>query len=300
MQATQEAVRGASPEAIQHHYDVGNDFYRLWLDESMSYSCALWDGAADTLEAAQLRKIDYHVAQAQAAGAARVLDVGCGWGAVLRRLTAVHGVGRAVGLTLSREQEEWSLAAPDSRIEVRRESWVDHTPSEPYGAVISIGAFEHFARPEWSSEQQTQAYRRFFAQCHRWLKPRGRLSLQTIAYGTTSREESRTSANRSFLLEEIFPETELPTLESILAACDGLFEIVTLRNDRQDYALTCRRWFERLLSRQREATAAANEAVVARFVRYLKISSILFHEGYTNLLRIAFRRLDKPRPAATA
>ena len=79
MQGIQEAVRGALPEAIEHHYDVGNAFYRLWLDESMSYSCALWDGEDDALAAAQMRKIDYHVGQARAAGAARVLDVGCGW-----------------------------------------------------------------------------------------------------------------------------------------------------------------------------------------------------------------------------
>src|SRR4030088_3614984 len=116
MQATQEAVRGPSPEAIQRHYDVGNDFYRLWLDDSMSYSCALWDGSDDSLQAAQMRKIDYHIAQAQAAGAGRVLDVGCGWGAVLKRLTTVYGVGQAVGLTLSREQEEWAVSTPDPRI----------------------------------------------------------------------------------------------------------------------------------------------------------------------------------------
>ena len=80
------------------------------------------------LATAQMRKIDYHITQAAAAGAARVLDVGCGWGAVLRRLTTAHGVGQAIGLTLSREQEEWTVSAPDPRIAVRRESWVDHSP----------------------------------------------------------------------------------------------------------------------------------------------------------------------------
>jgi cyclopropane-fatty-acyl-phospholipid synthase len=295
MQATQEAVRGASPEAIQRHYDVGNAFYRLWLDRSMSYSCALWDGGADSLEAAQTRKIDYHIAQARAAGVGRVLDIGCGWGAVLKRLTTVHGAGRAVGLTLSREQEEWAASTDDFGIEVRRESWVDHLPTAPYDAIISIGAFEHFARPEWTSAKQTEAYRQFFARCHRWMRPGGRLSLQTIAYGNSNREESHASPNHPFLLGEIFPETELPTLGAILAACDGLFEMVTLRNDREDYARTCDVWSKRLMTRRREAVAVTDEAVVARFIRYLKISAILFHEGHTHLLRVAFRRLDKPR-----
>jgi cyclopropane-fatty-acyl-phospholipid synthase len=295
MHATKEAVRGASPEAIQHHYDVGNAFYRLWLDESMSYSCALWDGEADSLAAAQARKIDYHIGQAHAAGVARVLDIGCGWAAVLKRLTAVHGAGRAVGLTLSREQEEWAGATHDARVEVRRESWADHVPSAPYDAVISIGAFEHFARPEWTASEQTDAYRRFFARCYHWLRPGGRLSLQTITYGNLDREESRASPGRPFLLGEIFPETDLPTLGAIVAACEGLFEIVTLRNDREDYWRTCRVWFERLLARREEAVAVAGEAVARRYLRYLKLSASLFHSGHTNLLRIAFRRYDNPR-----
>ena len=293
MPAAQEAIRGASPEAIQSHYDVGNDFYQLWLDSSMSYSCALWDGENDALEAAQLRKIDYHITQARAANRRRVLDIGCGWGAVLRRLTTVHGVEQAVGLTLSGEQEEWAAANANPRIEVHRESWVDHVPAAPYDAIISIGAFEHFARPDWTATRQIEAYRQFFSQCRDWLRPGGRLSLQTIAYGNLDREETRSSPNRSFLLGEIFPETDLPTLSSILAACDGLFEIVTLRNDREDYERTCRVWFERLLKRRPEAVAAAGEAATARFIRYLKLSAILFNQGHTNLLRIAFRRLPE-------
>jgi len=296
MQATQEAaVRGASPEAIQRHYDVGNDFYRLWLDDSMSYSCALWEETDESLETAQTRKIDYHIAQANADRANRVLDIGCGWGAVLKRLTAVHGVGRAVGLTLSREQEEWAVSKPDPRVEVRRESWLDHLPTEPYDAIISIGAFEHFARPEWTTEQQILAYRRFFTRCHEWLRPGARLSLQTIAYGNSNREESQAAPHYPFLLGEIFPETDLPTLSAILAAADGLFEIVTLRNDRKDYERTCLVWLERLLARRREAVAVTDEAVAARFARYLKLSAILFHEGHTHLLRVAFRRLDRRR-----
>ena len=89
-----EAARGASGAAIRHHYDRGNAFFRLWLDNSMTYSCALWDDANknDTLEAAQWRKIDWHIDQAGAKNATRVLDIGCGWGSTLTRLVNSHVV----------------------------------------------------------------------------------------------------------------------------------------------------------------------------------------------------------------
>ncbi len=297
MQNTNTLERGASPEAIQSHYDVGGDFYGLWLDDTFSYSCALWEPwhADGDLEAAQVRKMDYHIDHARAANAERVLDVGCGWGATLRRLVREHGVRQAVGLTLSRDQAERIARRPDARITVRLESWMDHRPARPYDAIISVGALEHFARPEWSAEKKASAYRAFFTHCHGWLHAGGCLSLQTIGYGNLDPEEARHTPGHRFLLHEIFPETELPTLAEIVKASDGLFEFVTLRNDRDDYRRTCRVWFSRLMARKAEAVDLVGEEVVARYLRYLKLSATLFHYGQTALFRIAFRRLDEPR-----
>ncbi len=137
------------------------------------------------------------------------------------------------------------------------------------------------------------AYRAFFERCHHWLRPDGCLSLQTIAYGRLDREHGRTLPGHAFLLQEVFPETDLPTLAEIMTASDGLFEILTLRNDREDYRRTCRVWFERLMAQRAQATAVAGEEVVARFLRYLKFSATLFHYGHTYLYRIGFRRLDQ-------
>ena len=130
---------GATQKAIEHHYDIGREFYRLWLDARMVYSCALWDGELDDdLEAAQLAKLDWHATGAQADGAARVLDVGCGWGAMMRYLTDERGVGHVTGLTLSSDQ---AAAAPSSEnAETRLEDWRDHRPTAPYDAIVSIGA----------------------------------------------------------------------------------------------------------------------------------------------------------------
>ena len=99
------ATGGATQQAIEHHYDVGRDFFRLWLDERMVYSCALWTGPLDDdLDAAQVAKLDWHASVARADGVARALDVGCGWGAMLRYLTDERHVGRVTGLTLSSDQ----------------------------------------------------------------------------------------------------------------------------------------------------------------------------------------------------
>lgn len=279
---------GASPQAIQYHYDIGNDFYRLWLDRSLTYSCALWE-ENDTLESAQLRKIDFHVEQAQAKNAKRVLDVGCGWGSMLRRLIEVHGVEHAVGLTLSAAQAQWLQTHPHPRMEVHLESWTSHTPQAPYDAIISIGAFEHFAKRELSPAKKVQGYRTFFARCHAWLKPGGWMSLQTIAYGNFRQGKHYTNP---FIATEIFPESDLPRLSEIAAATEHTFELVTLRNDREDYARTCREWFERLRANRASAVQLCGEAVVARYERFLRTFSYSFELGAFVLLRLALRRID--------
>jgi cyclopropane-fatty-acyl-phospholipid synthase len=291
MQTVKTANPGASPEAIKYHYDIGNDFYRLWLDSTLTYSGALWE-EGDTLESAQLRKIDFHIKQARAHGAKRVLDVGCGWGSVLRRLVDVHGVEHAVGLTLSAEQAQWISAFNDPRLEVRLESWSDHVPDAPYDAIISLGAFEHFAQLASSGTEKIEGYRAFFSRCHAWLKPGGWLALQTIAYGDLLRDKNHADL---FIVNEIFPQTDCPRLADIAEASERIFEIVLMRNDRWDYAWTYREWFTRLRANRTQAVHLVGEEVVARYERYLRTLSYSFELGAFNLLRIALRRIDRLR-----
>lgn len=289
--------RGASPEAIRQHYDVANAFYELWLDPTMCYSCALWedDEPDSMLEQAQIRKLDYHATQAGAQGAERILDVGCGWGALVRRLVETHGVGHATGLTLSTAQAEWSFDRPDPRVDIRIESWLDHQPDSPYDGVISVGAFEHFAKAEWPDSQRIAAYREFFKKCHEWLKPTGRLSLQTIAYANVDVEHVQEQADTQFFFKEIFPESVLPTLADIIAASDGLFEVVNLRNDREQYFRTCQIWYRKLIACKADALKIVDLETYNRFVRYLKLSSFVFGSEYAGLLRVGFRRWNEPR-----
>jgi cyclopropane-fatty-acyl-phospholipid synthase len=289
-----ETYLGAGSDAIRHHYDVGNEFWQIWLDPTMSYSCAMWEESEkpdDDLERAQRRKLDFHVAEAHAAGAARVLDVGCGWGAMLMHLVGCSGVEHAVGLTLSDAQAEYLRAIAPSSVEVLVRNWSDYQPTAPFDAIISVGAFEHFARQGLSPDEHIEAYRRFFRACHEWLKPGGRLSLQTIAYGDIPRDRG---LRDRFIVDEIFPESELPRLADIARAAEMELEIERVRNDRGDYVKTLRAWFDRLRARRPDAIAASSEEVVARYERYLRMFAYSMELGAFNLLRLTMRRIDLP------
>ena len=279
-----EILGGASAEAIQAHYDTGNAFYRLWLDPTLTYSCALWDDAT-TLEEAQIAKLDHHIKESGAAGAARVLDLGCGWGSVLDRLTRVHGVGRAVGLTLSESQlkhiEEQRL--PD--VEVRLESWMDHQPDEPYDAIISIGALEHFVRPEMSTEDRVAIYRDFFRRCREMLRPGGLMSLQTMAYGGIGRFQAGA-------LGSIFPESDLPRLAELTEALERQFEVVRLRNDPSHYARTVRHWLDSFQRNREEVDLLLGEPRAREYERFLESGIKGYDIGVFNLLRMTLRRVD--------
>jgi cyclopropane-fatty-acyl-phospholipid synthase len=262
---------------------VSEDFFRLWLGPEMVYSAALFaDG--DDLAAAQMRKLDFHIDGAAARGAARVLDVGCGWGALLRRLVQTAGVKEAVGLTLSASQAAWIRQTPSPAITVREESWREHRPTAPYDAIISIGAFEHFARPGLSPDEKLAAYREFFEFCHGALKPGGRLSLQSIAY-VGSRAELP-----PFIANEVFRESQLPLIAEPLIAAADTFELVALRNDREHYDRTLRLWERGLTAHEQEATALVGADAVAHFHRYLKISAMGFRTRAICLLRMSFLR----------
>jgi cyclopropane-fatty-acyl-phospholipid synthase len=258
----------------------------------MIYSCALWDGAS-SLADAQQAKLRYHIAAARAAGAERVLDVGCGWGGLLRALVA-SGTRHAVGLTLSANQAASIDQFATTGIELRQEHWKAHSTSAPYDAVISIGAFEHFASPAHEPSEKLAIYRDFFATCRRWLKPGRRLSLQTIAYGRLRPEQAN-----AFMQREIFPDSELPLLEEIVVSTKDIFELISLRNDSSDYAKTCEAWLQNLRNAKSAAIAASSREVYARYEHYLKLCSVGFRSGQLNLLRLVFAAYPLPMHART-
>ena len=307
-----QTYRGASPEAIRHHYDVGDDFYRLWLDPSLSYSCGLWEPAgsaagaphanprfeageggatcAATLAEAQRRKLDHLIAAGQAAGKDRVLDVGCGWGGLIRRLLGEHGVAHVVGLTLSEAQRDSIAAWAGKGCEVRLENWADHVPTAPYDAIVSVEAFEHFADFGMPRPERVAAYRRFYERCHEWLPPGGRLVVQTGVKGNNVHLDRQMVSDLLFVVRHVFPESELPWTSEILEASERRFEPVSVRNDPEDYVLTLRAWLSRLRASRARAEELLGEQAVADYERYLSAAVTAYERRHLGLLRVAFER----------
>ena len=283
---------GASADAIEYHYGTGNDYFRLWLGKTMAYSCALWDDNDEnqSLNDAQLAKIHYHCKEARAIGANRVLDVGCGWASVLQPLVRDYNVDNVVGLTLSDSQAKWINQLDENHIEARVESWRDHDRGAKYDSIISIGAFEHFCKLDLSTEEKTAIYREFFETCHGWLESRGWMSLQTVAYGNSLPEDFD-----QFIAKEIFPETDTPKLSEIAGGAERLFEVVSLRNDRDDYRRTLRAWYTKLRENRARAVELEGEEEVKRFEQYLRLMAYMFEVGGLDLYRITFRKIDQPK-----
>ena len=274
-------MTGASRAAIEHHYGLDDRFFEIWLGPDLVYSAGLWEEGDASLEDAQRRNHDWMIDRANARGAKRVLDIGCGWGLLLERLLEA-GVSDAVGLTLSESQARRSGA--------RLEHWADHEPTDPYDAVIAVESFEHFADLGMSREEKVDAYRAFFSRARRWLPRGGRLVMQFLAKGNARLDRQALEDGR-FLYTTIFPETDTPRLAEMLQATEHRFEPVELRLDPADYARTLRVWAERLAARRDEAVALVGEQTVADYERYFTGGVRWFESGYATLVRVALVRV---------
>ncbi|MBE0597372.1 MAG: class I SAM-dependent methyltransferase, partial [Desulfuromonadales bacterium] len=245
--------RRRDAEAIRFHYDLSNDFFRLWLDPNMVYSCGYFAAPQDGLEAAQERKLDYICRKLRLRPGERLLDIGCGWGGLIRHAVRHYGV-EAHGITISPAQAE--LAAERiredglgerCRVEVRdyRELQLPHC----YDKVVSIGMFEHVGADRITD---------YFAQTWRLLRPGGVF----LNHGIASTLAQPLPGGPSFIDRYVFPDGELVSLTDTLRVAEMTgFEIRDVESLREHYTLTLRQWVQRLEQRRQEVIRTAGEAV---------------------------------------
>jgi cyclopropane-fatty-acyl-phospholipid synthase len=164
------------------------------------------------------------------------------------------------------------------------QNWATYEPESAFDAITSVGAFEHFAKREESHEEKLSVYRDFFQRCKGWLRPDGRMTLQTIAFGEMRREDAI-----DFMNDRIFPESDLPFLADILQACAGQFEIVMIRNDRLHYARTMDEWCRRLRARSNDLSKVVGLTRVKEMEQFFRLASVGFRAGKLHLYRLALR-----------
>ncbi|MCY0947565.1 MULTISPECIES: class I SAM-dependent methyltransferase [Streptomyces] len=295
---TTVAPKSVDPEvdAIRHHYEVSNDFYRLLLGPSMMYSGGYWEAGEDlnaALDEAQYRKLDKFAELAGVSPATgRVLDIGCGWGTMLNRLTTVHGAGQAVGLTLSRTQEAFIAGLDNPRITTLVQSWADYKvadDSEKYDAAFCINALEHFVSSNLPPKERTKRYRFFFQQVAGALNPGAKFVLHTMTAEALPMTRGLLD-DLKFLQRSEFEGCHIPHLSELSAAAEGLFEIDEVVNERESFAMACRAWLVLLAERRDEAVALEGEEVVSRFERYLDIFAYTLEDKFFNNFRVTITR----------
>ena len=273
--------------AVTFHYDVSNDFYRLWLDRRMVYSCAYFTSQDEDLDLAQERKLDYLCRKLRLRPSQRLLDIGCGCGALVIHAAKHFGV-RAEGLTLSEPQVEWARAriaeaglTNEAKIDLRDYREISSDGSQPYDAIVSVGMAEHVGR------EKLPAY---FSAVHRALKPGGVFLNQAIGEGVVPRPDNR---NGSFIEEYIFPDGDIPPLPNMLRAAESAgFEIRDVENLREHYALTLRHWLRRLETHHAEALSFVDEATYRVWRLYLAGSADGFRRGHIAVYQTLLAKLD--------
>ena len=277
--------RAGSRKNIHSHYDLGNDFYRLWLDETMNYSSAWFGGdMSRPLAEAQRAKVRRALCESGVRPGSRLLEIGCGWGMLSQTAAAEFGA-RVVGVTLSQAQLDWGRARLDragltERAELRLQDYRDIT-DEPFDAICSIEMFEAVGREYWDA---------YFATLRDRLKPGGRACIQTI----TIRDDlfERYVRSTDFIQQYIFPGGLLPSPSAVRAqAARAGLRVVNEMAFGSDYAETLRRWRETFLGQEQHVRRLGFDT---RFVRtwdfYLAYCEAAFATGNTDVVQFTLRR----------
>ena len=295
-----EARRAATPRAVlrhtrsrdaatvRHHYDVGNDFYALWLDRRMQYSCAYFAGGSDDLDAAQEAKLEHICRKLRLRQGEHLLDVGCGWGGLLEYAATRHGVS-GVGITLSEPQARaararLAAAGVGGRVRVEVRDYRDLPSEWCFDKAVSVGMREHVGAARLPA---------YFAAVHRVLRPGGLFLDHGIVRGGSFEQRGavtwltrRLWRRDAFIQRYVFPDGELVPLGALLGDAErtGL-EVRDVENLREHYVRTLRCWVERLEHAHDAAAAMAGEHTYRVWRLYMAATTLGFASGRLTLVQ---------------
>ena len=269
---------------VQAHYDLSDDFFRLFLDPTQTYSCAYFERDDMTLEEAQIAKIDLALGKLGLRAGMTLLDVGCGWGATMRRAIESYDVD-VVGLTLSKNQaahvqRTFGEMESERSKRVLLAGWEQF--DEPVDRIVSIGAFEHFGHDRYDD---------FFTMAHQVLPADGVMLLHTITGLTGPQCVERgipltfeMARFIKFIVTEIFPGGRLPSIEMVQERSGKAGFTLTRRQSLQShYARTLDLWAQALQAHRDEAVAIQSDEVYDRYMKYLTGCAGAFRTGYIDV-----------------
>jgi cyclopropane-fatty-acyl-phospholipid synthase len=278
-------------KAISYHYDLPVEFWRLWLDSQLVYSCAYFEKAEATIDEAQVAKLDLVCRKLRLQPGERFLDMGCGWGALICHAAKHYGV-KVLGVTLSARQAEQAAKriqelglGENCRVEVR--NFFDVAEFGPFDKIASVGAVEH-----------VQSLDRYFDYAYRLLKPGGWF----LNHGITTSPTNPLREGASFLDRYVFPDYHLASIgETIRAAEVAGFDVRDVENLREHYARTLEFWHERLVQSRAEIEDVTEPVRYRIFDLYLAGSVYEFQIGRLHLHQTLLLKPKKgePLPART-
>jgi cyclopropane-fatty-acyl-phospholipid synthase len=266
-------------DAIQFHYDVSNEFYRLWLDRAMVYSCGYFERPDVSLDDAQQAKLEHICRKLLLRPGERFLDIGCGWGALVIYAAQHYGV-YAHGITLSHKQLNVARrrivdAGLEDRITVELKDYRDLEGREAYDKVASVGMFEHVGLKNLPL---------YFSTVHRLLKPAGLFLNHGITHETAGWTKNPSTM---FINRYVFPDGELDSISNIQRGMErARFEIADVEALRSHYALTLRSWVERLERRHGRALEYVSEATYRVWRLYMAASALEFESGHLGIYQV--------------
>ncbi len=276
---------------IEVTYDVSNEFFRLWLDSRMIYSCAVFEDT-DDLEEAQTKKLAWFHEKARVEPGKRVLDIGCGWGGLMEFLALEKGVRDVSGITLSTAQYEAIREKAVPGISVDLISYLDYQPAKRFDAVISIGMFEHIATPEQvRGGENIRVYRDYFRRAWEWTNPGAWFGLQSVI-GALLPRKREDIADLSWGTSTIFPGAITPRLEAIIASANPYWEVMEVRTRREHYAKTAAAWHRRLQQNEALIRERWGDQTYDDYDRYLSGCVRIFEKNFQSLAQLALRRVD--------
>lgn len=269
-------------QAIAHHYDVSNEFYRLWLDERMVYSCAYFHNSSDSLGTAQRNKLEYICRKLDLHPGQRFLDIGCGWGALAIYAAKEYGV-RATGVTLSERQAAFAKdriqeEGVSDRCTVRLLDYRNLDPGETFDKIASVGMFEHVGIKQFTA---------YFHKVWSLLRPGGLFLNHAIAEPPAENAQT----GRGLIAAYVFPDGELAPLSVAQNAAEKIgFEVRDVESLREHYAKTLELWVARLEARQEEAVRLVADPTYRLWRLYMAGCSVGFHEGKLQVYQSLYRK----------